>query len=53
MAKKYKIKKIAGIKQAVKIEKDSNRELFPRPTIFRDKTKYDRKRMKKNFSSWD
>ena len=46
--KKYKTKKIAGEKVAVKIEKDSNRELFPRPTVFLSKKEYNRSREKAN-----
>ena len=47
MAKKYKIKKVLGVKVAVKLEKDKNRPEYPKPSIgHQDLKKYDRKRAK-------
>lgn len=45
--KKHKIVKIGGVKVAQEIKKDSDRPLFPRPVVFKDKRKYDRKRDKR------
>jgi len=47
MAKKYKVRKIKGTKCVEEIKADHDRPLFPRPGVFRDKTKYNRKRLEK------
>ena len=44
--KKYKVKKIKGIKVVEKIKKDHERPLIPPCIIYNMKTKYNRKREK-------
>ena len=46
--KKHKVKKINGVKVVTEIKSDHDRPLFPPGAVFDMKTKYDRKREKKN-----
>lgn len=45
--KKNKVYKKQGVKVVEAIQAKENRPLFPRPAVYRDKTKYDRKRLPK------
>ena len=51
MARKNKVYKKKGIKVVEAITKKEERALFPRPVVFRDKTKYTRKQ--KHRASFD
>ena len=46
MARKYKQKKIKGVRVTEKIEGRKDRPLFPRAAVFKSKKAYDRKRDK-------
>ena len=48
MARKYKQKKIKGVRVTEKIEGRKDRPLFPRAAVFKNKKVYDRKRDKQN-----
>ena len=45
--KKYKVKKVKGIKVVTKVQGRSDRVIMPRPAVFNMKTKYDRGREKR------
>ena len=49
--KKNNVKKIKKVKIVSKIEKKQDRPLFPRPAVFADKSKYNRKREKRNWKN--
>ena len=46
MARKYKQKKIKGIRVTEKIEGKKDRPMFPRAAVFRNRKAYDRNRAK-------
>lgn len=46
--KKHKVKKVNGVKVVTEIKSDHDRPLLPQGAVFDMKTKYDRKREKKN-----
>jgi hypothetical protein len=46
MARKYKQKKIKGVRVTEKIEGKKDRPLFPRAAVFKSRKAYDRKREK-------
>ena len=45
--KKYKVKKVKGIKVVTKVQGRPDRVIMPRPAVFNMKTKYDRGREKR------
>ena len=44
--RKNKVYKKKGIKVVEEITKKEGRQLFPRPAVFKDRSKYDRKKFK-------
>ena len=44
--KKYKTKKVHGVKVVTRIHGMANRPVMPRPAVFRKETNYDRNREK-------
>lgn len=46
MTKKYKVSRVHGIKAVSKIEKNHNRESFPKPAVFKTARDYDRNKEK-------
>ena len=46
MTRKYKVKKIKGVRVAEKIEGKKDRPLFPRAAVFKSKKAYDRNKEK-------